>query len=229
VKSLSSHMKRGRVVVAVVAAALALSSASTQAIADAGRSSDGGAPSAKTFELIVDDSTEPSPARTMQPDTETAAGSFGDYIHVGTPTFTGRYKTIVSGPHVTYVKVYVRSFKACHFYFAGAEGGSCMTGSIVYAAGFAACFNGCTVAGLRGSQDCGTESGSFPGFELTVQGCRNHLMATGPSAGYGSVAFETDQVCNEVPVISSCTTKSWHVNAYGSGNITGVYGGVGIA
>ena len=213
-----------------VVAVLALSSASSHAVADAGRAGPvERAPSAKTLELMVDESAEPSSATTTQPGTETAAASFGDFINVGTPTFTGRYKTIVSGPHVTEVAVYVRSFKACHFYYAGAEGGSCMTGSIVYAAGFAACFSGCTVAGLRGSQDCGTQSGTFPGFDLTVQGCSNHLMATGPSAGYGSVAFETDRVCNHVPVLSSCTSNSWHVNAYGSGNITGVYGGVGVA
>lgn len=149
-------------------------------------------------------------------------------LKVGTPAWTGKYKPIVSGPHVTQVKVYTRTYQACRL-TVGAGTFTCFEGNIVYAPGFAACFNGCSVAGLRGSQTCHTHVVTMPGFKLTTTACRNHLMTTGGSAGYGSVAVEQDDVCAEVMHVGVCKSAEWHVNAYGSGNITGVYNGIGIA
>lgn len=149
-------------------------------------------------------------------------------LKVGTPAWTGKYKAVVSGPHVTQVKVYTRTYQACRL-TVGAGTFTCFEGIIVYAPGFAACFNGCTVAGMRGSQTCHTHVTTMPGFKLTTTGCRNHLMTTGVSAGYGSVAVEMDDVCAEVLHVGVCKGAEWHINAYGSGNITGVYNGLGIA
>jgi hypothetical protein len=131
---------------------------------------------------------------------------------------------------VTNVKVYERSFTACH----GEQLGwvvNCMSGSIVYAAGFAACFNGCTVASLRGSQSCETSgSHSNPGMRSDLRACYNRLYSTGPSAGNASKAVEVDKVCNDgIPLPAACSTEAWHVNAYSTGNITGPFQGEGFA
>lgn len=149
-----------------------------------------------------------------------------DSLTVATPAFTGVYKRL-PGPGSTYhyVPVYRRSWKACRLYSGGTVF-ECMSGSIVYAATYAACFNGCTVAELRGGQVCGLDEVTI-GLTADLTACRNHLVLTGSSAGYASVAYNTYKICEPFH-IPGCYSSTWHVNAYGSGTITGPYSGYGV-
>jgi hypothetical protein len=218
---------RGRRVrgAAVVAAAVAvLGAAPAQAVAD-----DGSAPvlTQDALSLMLDDNGEPSQVVTQHPDGSysyvgpTTAKGFRDSLSVGAPVFTGAYKTIISGPHVTKVKVYVRSFHACKGQVVGLVQ-NCMSGTITYAAGFAACFSYCTVGGQRGSQHCHADGSDTNGLTSDLAACWNTLL----SNGYASKAVETDKVC--VPAMG-CSNYSWHLNAYPTGNITGPYSGEGVA
>ena len=177
-----------------------------------------------TLGLMLDDNGEASEVVTMHPDGSYAyvgpstANGFRDSLSVGSPIFTGAYKTIISGPHVTKVKVYKRSFHACKGQVAGLVQ-NCQDGSITYAAGFAACFDTCTVAGQRGSHRCQVDGSDSNGVSSTMTDCYSDLL----SNGYSSKAVETDRDC----VSLGCSSYTWHVNAYPTGNITGPYSGSG--
>jgi hypothetical protein len=218
---------RGRRVrgAAVVAAAVAvLGAAPAQAVAD-----DGSAPvlTQDAPSLLLDDSGEPSQVVTMHPDGSysyvgpATANGFRDSLYVGSPAFTGRYKQIVSGPHVTNVKVYKRYWKSCY-----AEMGSlvqnCQDGYVVYAAGFAACLDTCRVAGLYGSHNCQVSGSDDTVFSSEPQKCYSVFMQN----GYSSHANEVDRDCYPGP-IPACSTLEWHNNFYPTGNVTGPYGGAG--
>jgi len=227
-KVLSPRVKRGRVVVAAVAAALALGAASSDAVAESGVVGESSSTStAGVLGLIIDESGEPSQVVATHPDGSysyagpTTANGFRDSLSVGTPVFTGAYKTIVSGPHVTKVKVYKRSFHACKGQVSGLVQ-NCMSGTITYAAGFAACFSACTVGGQRGSQYCQADGSDSNVVTSDLAACWNTLL----SNGYASKAVETDKDC--MPA-AGCSNYSWHLNAYPTGNITGPYSGEGVA
>jgi hypothetical protein len=96
----SSHLKRGRIVVAVVAAALALGMTSNDAVAGARVAGDtASAPTVGTMGLMLDERGEPSQLVTTRPDgsysydgpaTPSGASSgatLGDHVYVGTPYF----------------------------------------------------------------------------------------------------------------------------------------------
>lgn len=151
-----------------------------------------------------------------------------DTLRVGSPSFTGVYKKL-SGPGSTYhyVPVYRRTWKACRSW-TGGSASVCMGGTIVYAANFAACFSGCTVAGQRGSQGCDQDEIAL-GMSVTLTECRNHLALTGTHAYEASVAYNTYRLCPLHLPITSCFGSTWHVNAYSTGTITGPYSGYGVA
>lgn len=221
--SMRGRRFRGALVVAADAVAV-LGVAPSRAVADSEA-----APvlTQDTLTLMLDDNGEPSQVVTMQPDGSysyvgpATANGFRDSLSVGAPVFTGAYKSIVSGPHVTKVKVYKRSFHACKGQVMGLVQ-NCMSGTITYAAGFAACFSYCTVGGQRGSQQCQVVGSDTNGLTSDLAGCSNTLLAN----GYASKAVETDKVC--VPAMG-CSNYAWHVNAYPTGNITGPYSGEGLA
>jgi hypothetical protein len=148
----------------------------------------------------------------------TSTLTFRDSLEVGTPVWTGAYKTVISGPHTTQVKVYKRSFHACDGQVAGLIQ-NCQGGTIVYAAGFAACFETCTVGGQRGSHYCQVEGSDSNGASSAMTACYSDLL----SNGYASKGVETDRDC----VSLGCSSYTWHVNAYPTGNITGPYEGTG--
>src|SRR5690242_3646598 len=107
-RSWFSSVRAGRVRAAAVAAAAVaiLAVAPGSAVADGGSVPTSGQ---SALSLMVDDNGEATEVVTSHPDGSYSyvgpalANGFRDSLSVGSPVFTGAYKEIVSGPHVTKV------------------------------------------------------------------------------------------------------------------------------
>jgi hypothetical protein len=150
-----------------------------------------------------------------------AAIGFESSLSPGTIYFTGDYKTVaVSGPHVTEVPVYKRSYKAC---FAGNSAWKqCTTGVIVFAKGYATCGSSCTIASNLGSHACGTGDSGAIGYNVELRGCGEARF----KCGLALSLWESDDVSVSVP-LAGHRTFDWHINAYSTGTMTGPWNGRG--
>jgi hypothetical protein len=150
-----------------------------------------------------------------------AAIGFESSLSPGTIYFTGDYKTVsVSGPHVTQVPVYKRSYKAC---FAGNPAWKqCTAGVIVFANGYATCGNSCSIISNRGSHACGTGDSGAIGYSVSVVGCGETRF----KCGLALSLWESDDVSVALP-LPGHRTFDWHINAYSTGTMTGPWNGRG--
>jgi hypothetical protein len=152
---------------------------------------------------------------------EAAAIGFESSLSVGTQYFTGDYKTVaVSGPHVTRVPVYKRSFKAC--YSGNTFWRQCGSGVIIFANGYATCGTSCTIIQNRGQHACGTDDSASIGYNAEVVGCGETRFR----CGVALALYESDNMSVTVP-LPGHRIYTWHVNAYSTGNMTGPYDGAG--